>query len=264
LHFDLTDQYQDRPSSIHDLDPRVKLVLTILYILGLSLTPEAAWLVFLVWFIMLLLVVRWAQLGPTYTIRRSYIAAPFIMAALPILFILDGGRTLITLPGLGWTVSTAGFDRFFTILIRTWIGVQAGILLTVSTRFPDLIWALDALHMPKVLVAIISFMYRYLFVLIDQSMRMRQARASRSAVSQESRRPSAIWHAKVAGMMVGSLFLRSLERSERVYAAMASRGYDGEMRILNSYHMRPQDWFGLAMGSIILFLPLFIPFIFIR
>ncbi len=263
MHFDLTDQYQDRPSSIHDLDPRVKVVLTILYILGLSLTPEAAWLVFLIWFVMLLLVVGWAQLGPTYTIRRSYIAAPFILAALPILFILDG-PTLITLPGLGWTVSAAGFDRFFTIMIRTWIGVQAGTLLTVTTRFPDLIWALDALHMPKVLVAIVSFMYRYLFVLIDQSMRMRQARASRSAVSKDGRRPSAIWHAKVAGMMVGSLFLRSLERSERVYAAMASRGFDGEMRILNSYHMRPQDWFRLAMGSILLFLPLIIPFIFIR
>jgi cobalt/nickel transport system permease protein len=263
LHFDLTDQYQDRPSSIHDLDPRVKVVLTILYILGLSLTPEGAWLVFLVWFVMLLLVVGWAQLGLTYTIRRSYIAAPFILAALPILFMLDG-PTLITLPGLGWTVSTAGFDRFFTILIRTWIGVQAGIMLTVSTRFPDLIWALDALHMPKILVAIVSFMYRYLFVLIDQSMRMRQARASRSAVTQNRRRPNAIWQAKVVGMMVGSLFLRSLERSERVYAAMASRGYAGEMRILNTFHMRPQDWFGLAMGAILLFLPLIIPFIFIR
>lgn len=263
MHFDLTDQYQDRPSSIHDLDPRVKVVLTILYILALSLTPQAAWLVFLVLYVMLLLVVRWAQLGPTYTIRRSYIAAPFILAALPILFTLDG-RPLITLPGLGWTVSAAGFDRFLTILIRTWIGVQAGILLTVSTRFPDLIWALDALHMPKVLVAIISFMYRYLFVLIDQSMRMRQARASRCAVSLDSRRPSAIWHAKVAGMMVGSLFLRSLERSERVYAAMASRGYDGEMRILKSFHMRLQDWFGLTMGTVLLFLPLFIPFIFMR
>lgn len=263
MHFDLTDQYQDRPSSIHDLDPRVKVVLTILYILGLSLTPEAAWFVFLVFFVMLLLVVGWAQLGLTYTIRRSYIAAPFILAALPIFFMLDG-PTLFTLPGLGWTVSAAGFDRFFTILIRTWIGVQAGILLTVSTRFPDLIWALDELHVPKVLVAIVSFMYRYLFVLIDQSMRMRQARASRSAVTQESRRPSAIWHAKVVGMMVGSLFLRSLERSERVYAAMASRGYEGEMRILNSFHMRPQDWFGLAMGSIVLLIPLFIQFIFIR
>ena len=238
MHFDLTDQYQDRPSSIHDLDPRVKVVLTILYILGLSLTPEGAWLVFLVWFVMLLVVVGLAQLGPTYTIRRSYIAAPFILAAFPILFTLDG-PTLITLPGLGWTVSTAGFDRFTTILIRTWIGVQAGILLTVSTRFPDIIWALDGLHIPKVLVAIVSFMYRYLFVLIDQSMRMRQARASRSAVTPDSRRPSAIWHAKVAGMMVGSLFLRSLERSERVYAAMASRGYDGEMRILKSFYMLP-------------------------
>jgi cobalt/nickel transport system permease protein len=118
--------------------------------------------------------------------------------------------------------------------------------------------------MPKILVAIVSFMYRYLFVLIDQSMRMRQARASRSAVIQNRRRPNAIWQAKVVGMMVGSLFLRSLERSERVYAAMASRGYAGEMRILNTFHMRPQDWFGLAMGAILLFLPLIIPFIFIR
>jgi cobalt/nickel transport system permease protein len=52
-------------------------------------------------------------------------------------------------------------------------------------------------------------------------------------------------------MMVGSLFLRSLERSERVYAAMLSRGYDGELRTLEPSRIGAIGWIMLA-GSILL------------
>jgi cobalt/nickel transport system permease protein len=41
--------------------------------------------------------------------------------------------------------------------------------------------------------------------------------------------------------MVGSLFLRSIERSERIYDAMLARGYDGEARSLCSPILRPGD-----------------------
>jgi cobalt/nickel transport system permease protein len=42
--------------------------------------------------------------------------------------------------------------------------------------------------------------------------------------------------------MVGSLFLRSLERSERVFSAMAARGYDGQVRSLARFQMISLDW----------------------
>jgi cobalt/nickel transport system permease protein len=81
------------------------------------------------------------------------------------------------------------------------------------------------------MVAIISFMYRYLAVLTGEAARMSRARTARSAARPGLRSGGSIgWRASVTGHMVGSLFLRSYERSERIYGAMQARGFDGELR----------------------------------
>ena len=82
------------------------------------------------------------------------------------------------------------------------------------------------------MVAIISFMYRYLAVLSSEATRMNRARAARSADRDGRGGGSLRWRATVTGHLVGSLFLRSYERSERIYGAMQARGFDGELRYL--------------------------------
>ena len=73
-------------------------------------------------------------------------------------------------------------------------------------------------------------MWRYLFVLVDEAIRLTRARDARSG-SVTGRGGGAVWwRARVAGGMAGNLFLRGYERSERIYAAMVARGYDGEVR----------------------------------
>ena len=62
------------------------------------------------------------------------------------------------------------------------------------------------------------------------------------------------WRAKVAGYMVGQLFLRSYERSDRVYNAMLARGYQGHFFTLNPHAMQPGDWLmaGIAAAALLL------------
>jgi cobalt/nickel transport system permease protein len=134
---------------------------------------------------------------------------------------------------------------FTTIALKSWISVQAALLLTFTTPFHDLVEGLRLLRLPRVLVVIVSFMYRYLAVLFGESSRMLRARSSRSAVVSGRGGGSVRWRARVVGGMVGALFLRSYERSERVYAAMQARGFDGEFRYLPA---QP-----LGGGSLILF-----------
>ena len=74
-----------------------------------------------------------------------------------------------------------GLVRFASIVVRSWLSVQMAILLTATTQFPDLVHALRHLRLPQVLVAIVAFMYRYLHVLVDESLRLLRARQSRSA-----------------------------------------------------------------------------------
>ena len=105
--------------------------------------------------------------------------------------------------------------------------------MTATTAQPELLRALRSLRVPRLLVATVEFAYRYLFVVGDEGSRMLRARASRSAAVQAAARVAGCAGApRVAGHLVGTLFLRSLERSERVHAAMQARGYDGEPRFL--------------------------------
>jgi cobalt/nickel transport system permease protein len=243
------DRYEQRNSPIHQLDPRVKTVVALLSILSNALLPDGAWLAFLAAWGLLLLFTKLAHLPLFYTTRRSLIVLPFTLAAVTIIFTLPGevvaswqiGSRLVT-------ISDTGLIRFASIVIRSWLSVQMALLLTATTQFPDLMHALHHLRVPAVLVSILSFMYRYLFVLADEATRLLRAREARSARAVGAKSGGTVaWRAKVAGQLVGQLFLRSLERSDRVYQAMIARGYDGRLLTLNPHHMRPRDW---LLGSI--------------
>jgi cobalt/nickel transport system permease protein len=227
MHFDLTDQYRARPSFIHRLDPRVKVVVVLAFILAAGLMPIGAWGGFAALLILVLAASQASGLGLTFALRRSFIVLPFVVVALPLLFTVPG-EIIYQLPLTGWTITAQGLDRFLSLMLRSWIAIQAAILLTAATPFPDVLWALGALRFPRLLVATMGFMVRYFFVLADETARMLRARAARSAQLAGRRKPSPLWQGRVAGNMVGSLFLRALERSERVHAAMLARGYTGQ------------------------------------
>jgi cobalt/nickel transport system permease protein len=169
--------------------------------------------------------------------RAAVIALPFTLAAFPLIFtVQDQVFAAVALGPVHLTISAEGLRRFLTITAGSWLSVQVALLLAFTTPFHDLIDGLRGLRLPRILVAIVSFMYRYMAVLGDESSRMTRARDARSAGEGPGTGGSIRWRATVTGRMVGSLFLRAYERSERIYAAMQARGFEGEFRNL---HARP-------------------------
>lgn len=240
------DRYLARASAIHRLDPRVKVVVTLAFILSVALLPDGAWLAYGVAFAILMAAAVAADLSPWLVVRRSMVGLPFLVAAVTILFI--PGRVVWAGPW-GLEITDAGLLRFTSILCRSLLSIQAAVWLTATTRFPDILHALRHLKVPAIVVSIIAFMYRYLFVLVEEVERLMRARASRSARLPGARGGGSIgWRAAVAGHMAGQLFVRSLDRSDRVYNAMLARGYRGELLTLAPHAMRPRDWGALALG----------------
>ncbi len=256
MHANTFDRYQEGSSLVHQLDPRVKVLAAILFILSNVLLPDGAWTAFAVAWGVVLLAGFLAQLHPGYLFKRSFIALPFALAAVTVLFTIPGTAvTTFTLFSRPVTISDAGLIRFASIVIRSWLSVQGAIWLTATTPFPDLMHALRHLHVPQLLTSIISFMYRYLFVLADEAGRLLRAREARSAAPLNGKGGGRLlWRAKVAGSMVGQLFLRSFERSERVYNAMLARGYRGQLLTMTPHEMVAQDWWGLVTAVSLLVL----------
>lgn len=238
------DRYLHKESPIHALDPRVKLVGTVAFIVNNVLLPDGAWFGFAAAWLLTVAVSHRAQLGIGFAVRRSFIALPFMLAGFSVIFATPG-TTLAEVHwfGLDLVITDAGIVRMISLMLRTWLSVQMAILMTATTTFPDLTHALRHLRVPAILVAIISFMYRYLFVLVDESQRLLRARASRSAALPGHKAGGNLpWRAKVAGGMAGQLLVRSMDRADRVYNAMVARGYKGQLLTMTPHHMRQRDW----------------------
>ncbi len=255
MHFDAFDRYHEKESFLHRLDPRVKALVTVIFIVSNALLPDGAWLAFVFGWMFLIAANLLSQLGIGYTLKRSLVALPFALIAITVLFSIPG-EPIFTFQFFTshLVITDAGFLRFVSILIRSWLSVQMAILLVAVTRFPDLIHALEHLKVPAILTTIIAFLYRYLFVLTDEVFRLIRARESRSAASTGKRAGRGVlWRARVAGNMAGQLFLRSYERSDRIYNAMLSRGYSGHLYTLNAHEMKPRDYYVTALAIVVIF-----------
>lgn len=225
-------------------DARVKLLLTLAFILTLGLTPFGAWPAYALFAAVIFSLEILSGLGGRYYFNRSLLALVFALAAGPLIFQTGGAQLAVFQVGdASWAVYATGLERFLSIALKSWLAMQAALLLAATTEFPMLLAAMRQLHLPKILVAIIELMWRYLFVLGDEAQRLMVARASRSATPVgRFRQPSLAWQARVTGGMAGSLLLRSIERSERVYAAMLARGYTGESPLAVGRPLVKCDW----------------------
>jgi cobalt/nickel transport system permease protein len=244
VHSDAFDRYHHGHSLMHDLDPRIKVMVTIAFIVSNALLPDGAWTAFVLAWVFILTVNAVSGLGIGFSFKRSFIAFPFAFAAITVLFSLPG-EPVSSFRFLMWhlTITDAGLVRFVSIVVRSWLSVQMAILLVAVTEFPKIVHALRHLRIPTVITVIISFLYRYLFVLADEVIRLLRARQARSGTVAGRRGGGSVaWRARIAGNMAGQLFLRSYERSDRVYNAMLSRGYKGELMTIHAHHYHASDW----------------------
>ena len=236
-----SDRYVDANTPIHRMDGRVKLPVALLYIFAISLTRQAEWSMLLVLAAPIVIVTALARFSPDFMLRRSILALPFVLAAVPLVFTRPG-PTVGSVPFLGWPVSHDGIEAVLTICARSWLSVLVAVLLTGTTPAIELLRALRTLRVPRLIIATVFFAYRYFFVIGEEASRLLRARDSRSAALEGQRAGGSIrWRAAVAGHMVGSLFTRSIERSDRVYAAMQARGFNGDLRFLTEPGVRTSD-----------------------
>jgi len=207
MRHDVLDRYSRLDSPIHRLPAPLKLLLALSLVLATALTPS-----FRLWFFsgVFALLLFWAlasRIPLPFLVRRILWLEPFVLGvALLSLFQPAGGRVFLLM-------TTKGSLCLITM-----------VLLANTTPFAELLALLRRLRVPALLVTTLALMYRYLFVLMDETERMKRARASRTFSPQPSvfnLQPLAFLNATV----IGQLFIRSTERAERIYAAMCARGW---------------------------------------
>lgn len=180
-------------------------------------------------------------LGPT--LRRLLALEGFMVLALATLPFTVPGIPVATV--LGWEASAEGLSRALSIVL-----VANGVMLATqallgSLEVAVLGHALARLGAPRRLVTLLLFTVRYIEVLAQEYHRLRLAMRARAF------RPRTGWHTwRAFGWLVGMLLVMSLERSERIHAAMRLRGFTGCYPVLDHGHAGRLDWgFGAAHAA---------------
>jgi cobalt/nickel transport system permease protein len=246
MHHHFIDRFAMGDSPIHRLDARAKLVAVLGYSVVLisfdryavaDLAPMAVLPLALLWF---------AHVPVWFALRRVVILSPFILMLILMSPIYDRVSHEVTFGPWNYAIS-GGWLTAADIAIKFALGVLALTAMMCATRFTLLLEAMRRLGMPQVVVMQLGFLYRYIFVLIDEAMRVRRARDFRGAsLAPVGRRLAAV------GGVIGTLFVRTLDRSERIHLAMAARGYRGEPHSLSRLRFTSVDAVFLMVASIYL------------
>jgi cobalt/nickel transport system permease protein len=219
------EKYSNLNSPVHQVNPIVKFLIVIgIIIINMSFVHIMPYFLLMV-VIVGIMVVSHIPLR-YYFIRTLFFITIFaVVIALPLLFFTPG--QVVALWSIGTVnivITLEGVLSASSLILRVWLSLMAVMTLIFTTPFANLIHAMKHVHIPLTFLILFSLTYRYIFLFIEELIRLLQAKDSRSFRSLGFR-----LRFKILGQLFGTLLVRSIDRSEQVYRAMLARGYMGDL-----------------------------------
>lgn len=207
MHHAFLDEFRNIPSPLQRVPVKIKLLFLICYILAVVLTPLKIFWLFIFYTLFVLTVISISRLPLRFIFQRLKEISPFILLV------------VVSVPFMYKE------DRFLVLsrcLIKAILSALAMVVVFSTEKFSRILQGLRDLRLPEIFIKLLSFMYRYLFVLEDEFERMQRSFSARKIS------PGRRWfEIKSFANLLGVLFLRAFERSERIYLAMCARGLNG-------------------------------------
>jgi len=249
------EQIARRPHALQRVDPRARLLATLLFLISVSLARSIP--VLLAHAALPLLAVALLRIRPKEFLGAGFLVAfifSLLMAAPATLNVFTRGEVILPLFSRDqeWCygpyvlpqvigVSREGMLTAATFLLRVLTSVAAVLWLSLSTRWMDLLRALRSLGLPSIFVQVGGMTIRYIHALLRHSEEIHLGKKSRSIC----RRPLAAEHAWI-GSRIASAWERGLHLMSEVSDAMTARGFRGEARFPHGSRFGAAGWVFVA------------------
>lgn len=207
-------------SPLHRTDARSKLLVTVVFLVTMLSVPLCRLPELLLFFVFPIVTCAMGGLSYGTIFRRSLVVLPFVVFIGVFNLFYDREPVF----RIGTLAVTAGWVSFLSIVLRGLLSVQALLVLIGSTGYYGLCRSMQRLGVPAVFTTQLLFVYRYLYVLIEEAAAMQQARDARSFGRRSY--PLKIW-----GTLVGQLLIRTFDRAEQISRAMLARGFSGRIPV---------------------------------
>lgn len=251
----VSETYAKRDGLLQSLDPRAKLISILAVIFASSVVGDLGLLILV--YLATLLFAYLSKIDVLFFIKRVWLFIPIFagIIAFPMIFnIFFPGDPLVQIAYLGEglhlgpfslpesifiTKQGANMAIIFTMRVATC--VSAVVLLFITTPQQVLFKSLRSIGVPKIYVLTLEMAYRYIFLLMDMVREMYVAKKARTIKSR-----SMFEEQKWVGGRMGYTLIRSLDMSEKVHMAMTSRGFTGDVKVMQQLQMRNLDYFTIA------------------
>lgn len=223
------DQYSHNDTFFHRI-PSLLRVCLLLFLIFFINSPFFDYLLF--WYLLALsiVIIVFSKIPFGFVIKRSFVFIPFVfLVGISLVFIKKGGPCIFEYHILNSVIRVhdQGLKAFTQIVSKSYLSLIYIIVFLSSIPFMDLLKSLQSLRVPRIFIVLFSFMYRYIFVFIDEIAKGLMAKELRA---QNEKR---FLDLKVFSYLIGGLFLKSYDRAERVYMAMNLKGFDGTVRTMS-------------------------------
>ncbi len=253
----ISEGFARRKGLLQSLDPRIKLISILALIVSISLVRDLKILVTVYLFFILLAYLSKIEVG--FFIKRVWLFIPIFsgILVLPLIFnVFFPGDPLIHLISL-WPgvhlgpfplpesiyITRQGVGAATIFMMRVATCVSAIVLLFLTTPQQILFKSLRSVGVPKVYVLTLEMAYRYIFVLTDLVREMYVAKRARTIKAR-----SMLEEQKWVGGRMGYTLIRSIDTGARVHMAMLSRGYNGDVKIMEEFKMHDRDYIAGAIA----------------
>jgi cobalt/nickel transport system permease protein len=226
-------------SPFHRWDPRIKIVSLLFYTLCVSSLATMPWAC--AGLFTSLVAVGVARIPLRYPLRRLAAMGTFLtmfVVVMPLTAPVHSGDTTVTFEHMAWiSLNLRGLLAALLICVKACTIALIVEPLLATAPFAATVQALARLRLPAVACQMLLLTHRYVFVFQDEASRMAKGMAARGFVKRTN-----LLTLRTVGHFLGILLVRSFERTQRIYDAMLSRGYDGSFPKSAEFQARRSDW----------------------
>lgn len=222
MHHVVLEGWSHGTSLFHRRDPRAKIIVLLIFLIVVATAHH--------------------QLPILASALMLVLCGTVVSAGLPLAKVLvRAGVVLIFTLALALSSWIAGDpERALALVLKSYLSALAVLLVVATTPMPDLLQGLESTRVPRFLLMVAQFLYRYLFVISDEAQHMRKAAAARGG-----------GHFIASAGALAGLFARSYSRAEDIRHAMLARGFPGHFHTLQKLHFRRSDTAFTVLASVL-------------
>lgn len=240
------EKYSQKDGLLQAVNPEIKIATIVFFLIYISLVRKLEILV--LFYLLTLLIAYFSKIRISFFIKRVWFFIPLFsgIIAVPSMFnLVTPGKQLLVFYHLNGkfffipqelAITKEGFFGALVFVLRVAVSVSMVVLLTLTTKWNDLLKALKVFKVPDVFILVFGMTFRYILMFIEIVKEIHLAYKSR-LIKVLKVKENHKWIAS----QIAFVFNKSFKMSNDVYLAMVSRGFTGEVKTLNDFKIKKVD-----------------------